>query len=101
MFAEKLFLNIMLAITIAFYWYTSHHIVPAVMGILVILIYLYDDKFYFISLFMALLTLLTLIYFLFYDYVEYNSDAGMLHFGSTILYMIVIAIKSKEIFEAD
>lgn len=101
MFAEKLFLNIMLVATMVFYWYTTHHIVPAVMGVFIILIYLYDEKLYFISLLMAVLTLVTLIYLLFYDYLDHSPDAGVVHFGSSVLFMIVIAIKSKEIFEAD
>ncbi|MFK5937429.1 MAG: hypothetical protein QM497_03435 [Sulfurimonas sp.] len=97
---EKLFINILLILTAIFYWYTSSHIVPSIMGVIFMLMYSYDEKLYFTSYIFAIFTLILVIFFFILEYIDYTDGDDMTQFGAGALYMIVIGIKSKEIFDA-
>jgi len=96
---EKLFLNLLIILSALFYWYTSNHLIPTLLGVAFMLLFLIDETFSFVSLSLALVTLMAIIYFLFYDYVEYIPGSGVLHFGSSVIYMIVIGFKANDIYE--
>ncbi len=98
---EKLFINLLIIISALFYWYTSNHIIPAILGVVFMILYIIDESFSFVSLSLALFTILFIIYFLFYDYVKYLPSDGTLHFGASVIYMIVIAFKANDIYASD
>jgi len=98
---EKLFLNLLLLLTAIFYWYTSSHLVPSLLGVIFMLIYIYDEKLYLLSFLVAILALISVIFFFLTQYIEYTDGDDMTQFAVGALYMIVIGIKSKEIFDAD
>ncbi|MEA3370109.1 MAG: hypothetical protein U9Q40_02090 [Campylobacterota bacterium] len=95
---SHMFINILVLVVATMYGFFSGHIIPVVLGILFLAIYLYDDALYFTSLVLAILTIVSVIFFFFYDNLFLDST---LEFGTGILYMIVILFKAKNIFDAE
>jgi len=98
---EKLFLNLLVLMVSTLYWYISGHYVASLLGYLLVLEYLYSEKSYMLSYAIAIVTLIAIITFFFLDYYNYKDGDGVLHFGTGILYMIVIYLKSRAIFNAE
>ena len=96
-----MFLNILVFVVASMYWYFSGHLIPAVLGYTFVAVFLYDEELYFISDVFGILALITVIYFFYSDYFFYKDGDGILHFGTGILYMLVIFFKSYNIFEND
>ena len=101
MLGEKMFLNILVFLVASTYWYFTGHYIPAILGFIFILLFLYSDELYFVSLITGLITLVSIIYFIFYDYNLYTGDENISQIGISILYMLVILFQSKSIFDAD
>jgi len=101
MLGEKMFLNILVFLVAATYWFITNHYIPALLGIVFILIYLYDDDFYFASLIMGVITLLSIIYFSFYTTAPSASGNDISQTGISVLYILVIFFQSKSVFNAD
>ena len=96
-----MFLNILVIIVASMYWYFSGHYIPAILGYIFLGVFLYDDDLYFVSYIFGILALIAIIYFFYADYIAYQEGEGVLHFGTGVLYMVVIFFKSFNIFEND
>jgi len=99
MLGENLFLDILVFIVAFLYWYVTGHYLPAVLGSIFMLLFLYSDELYFVSLIMGLITLLSIVFFIFYN--QPSEEVAISHVGVTALFMIVIFFKSKSIFNAE
>lgn len=97
---EKLFLNILLIILASSYWFTTGHIIPAIMGYLVVVLYFFDETFAFVSMILTIIALFLMIYFFFVDYVYYKEGENFAQFGFSTMYMLVLYLKSRSIFNA-
>ncbi|MFT7860266.1 MAG: hypothetical protein ABXS93_04940 [Sulfurimonas sp.] len=79
----------------------SGHMIPALLGYLFVLFYMLDERLYLLSDLLAIVTLLMVPGYLYYDYyyldVSYEHD----HFGMGVIYMFVIYFKARQIFEND
>lgn len=98
---SRIFINALILLVAILYWYMTGHILPAVLGGLFVLVYMYDEKLYLVADALAIVSLISVIYFFFSDYYFNEVDEGMMHLGSGILYMIVIYLKARRIFNAD
>lgn len=98
---DRIFLNALILIVAGLYWYMTGHAVPAVLGGFFVLVYMYDEKLYLFADILAIITLILVIYFFISDYYFNDLSEDVMHFGSGILYMIVIYLKAKRIFNAD
>ncbi len=101
MLGEKMFLNMLLLIVASTYWYITGYHIPAISGYVFMVLFLYSDKLYFISLIMGIITLLAIIYFTFYDYTFSQDKDAISQVGISVLYMFVIFFQSKSIFNGD
>ena len=97
----SIFINLLIITIAILYWFMTGHIIPAILGGFFVLVYMYDEKLYLFADILAIITLLLVIYFFFYDYFFNVVDDNVMHFGSGVLYMLVIYIKAKRIFNAD
>ena len=98
---EIMFLDILLFLVGTLYWYMTGHAVAAILGYVFVLVFLYSDKLYFVSMLMGMVTLIAIIFFIFYDYNLYQEEGRISEVGICTLYMIVIFLKSRSIFNAD
>ena len=98
---ERMFLNILVYVVATVYWYLTGHAVAAILGYVFVSVFIYADELYFTSLILAVITLLAIIFFFYYDYFFYKEGGDLSGFGIGILYMIVIFLKSRSIFNAD
>ena len=101
MLGEKMFLNILVLLVASTYWYITGYYIPSLLGVVFILIYLYAEELYFISLIMGAFTLLSIIYFSFYAVSSFSDGSDISQTGISVLYIFVIFFKSKSIFNAD
>ena len=87
-------------IVASIYWYITGHFVPAVFGYAFALVFMYDDELYIASYALGILALFSVVYFFYSDYFSTDSTDGI---GSAIciIYMLVILIKAKKIFDND
>jgi len=99
--AEKLFLNSLLVVLASAYWFTTGHMIPAIMGYLIVILYFFDETFAFIAMIVAAIALLLMIYFFFVDYAYYKESENFAQFGFTTMYMFVLYLKAKSIFTTD
>ena len=93
--------NIMVFIVASAYWYFSGHSIPAFLGYAFVLIYMYNSEYYFGAYMVGIITLFSVIYFFYSDYVSLEYGRDTLEFGVGVLYMLVILMKSKSIFDND
>ncbi len=85
--------NIIIFMVASTYWYYTGYALPAFFGYAFVMVFVYDEELYFISYILGILTLISIIFFFF-------KDGGVsLGHGISILYMIVILLKSKIIFD--
>jgi predicted membrane protein len=98
--AEKLFLNVLVILLASLYWFTTGHLTPAILGYIIIILYFFDETFSFITLILGVIALLIIIYFFVIDYMDYDEKYNFAKFGFSMMYMIVIYLKSKSIFNA-
>lgn len=94
----SIFINFLVVLSASAYWFMSGHAVPAILGYLVVLVYISSEKLYFTSDILAILALVGVIVYFFVDYAHYEAKDGVLHFGMGVLYMIVIYLKTRQIF---
>ena len=99
--AEKLFLNFLVLVSGALYWYATSHYIPVVLGFLIVFLYFFDETFAFVSLVLSVLTLLLMIGLFFMDYYYFQEGDDFAKFGFSVLYMGVLYFKSKSIFESN
>ena len=99
--AEKLFLNMLLLISASAYWYVTGHLLPAVLGYLVLVLYFVDTTFAMLDLVLSILALLIIIYFFVLDYYIDEKPDDFAQYGFSVIYMFVIFFKSRSIFNAD
>ena len=98
---EKLFLNMLVLFSGAGYWLVTGHYIPVALGVLIVILYFFDTTFAFVDLILSLITLLLIIIFFFIDYFYYEESSNFAQFGFSVLYMGVIYLKSRSIFNAD
>jgi len=98
---ELIFLDFLLVLVGITYWYITGHYVPLVLSLIFLLIYLYADELYFVSLIMGIVTLISIIFFIFYDYNLYSDENMISQVGISSLLMLVIFLKARSIFNAD
>jgi hypothetical protein len=91
--------NLMFFITALFYWYTTSHIIPALIGCLILL--MFNEKFSFLSLLTVGVAISSIIFCFWLDYSAYQPDDDVLQHGVGIIYMLVLYIKAKKIFDND
>ena len=101
MLGEKMFLNMLVFLVASTYWYITGHYIPAILGYIFILVFLYADELYFASLIVGVFTLLSIIYFSFYTTNSYTDGSNISQTGISVLYILVIFFQSKSIFNAD
>ena len=102
MFAgEIMFLDILVFFVASVYWYMTGHEVAAILGYVFVSIFIYSDELYFVSLVMGVVTLIAIIFFIFYDYNLYQEENAISEVGIASIYMFVIFLKSRSIFNAD
>lgn len=94
---ELIFLDILVVLVGFIYGVMTGHYVPLILGAVFIAVYLYSDKLYFFSLIMGIITLLSIIFFIFYD----NDASAISEVGISTLYMLMIFLKSRSIFNAE
>lgn len=93
-------LNILLIIVGSVYWYLTGHYIPAIIG-LILIFSLYNDELYFASLVIAATAISSIIYFFWADIYSYRVYEDTLHYGIGVIYMLVLFLKAKSIFNAD
>lgn len=93
-------LNILIIMVGALYWYLTGHTVPVYIG-LALLVSLYNDGLYFVSLVIAAIAISSIIYFFWADLYAYGASEETLHYGIGVIYMLVLFLKAKSIFNAD
>ncbi|WP_457747256.1 hypothetical protein [Sulfurimonas sp.] len=98
---EKLFLNLLVLVLAILYWFTTGHIIPSILGAVIVFLYFFDETFGFVALVLSVLTLLFMIVLLFVDYYNFKEDDDAMKLGLSVLYMVVIYFKSKSIFNAE
>jgi hypothetical protein len=96
--AEKLFLNILVMISATLYWFATSHLVPSIIGFVIVFLYFFDETFAFITLILSIIALFMMIVFFFIDYYYLQESDNFAQFGFSILYMGVLYFKSKSIF---
>jgi len=98
---SRIFINFLVIISASLYWFMSGHIVPAVLGYVFVLLYILDERLYMFSDLLAIITLLMIPGYLYYDYYYLNVPYENDHFGMGVIYMFVIYFKVRQIFNND
>ena len=98
---EKIFLDILVFGVASAYWFFSGHMVAAILGYVFVSVFIYNDDLYFTSLILAIITILTIIFFFYHDYYFYKEGDELIGTGMGVIYMLIILLKSKSIFDAD
>lgn len=93
-------LNILLIIVGSVYWYYTEHAIPLFIG-LALLVSLYNDNLYFVSLIISAVAIISIIYFFWADIYFYKVYENRLNYGLGVIYMLVLFLKAKSIFNAD
>lgn len=91
--------NLMVLITASFYWYSTGHVVPAILGYILLL--MFQDKLAFSAILMAGAGISAVSYCFWLDYFAYQAGDVVLHHGTGIIYILVLFIKAKKIFDND
>ncbi|MCW8894216.1 MAG: hypothetical protein OQK48_00330 [Sulfurimonas sp.] len=92
--------NIVVFLMAIIYWYLTGHIAPALFGI-VLLLSLYNDELYFVTLILSAITVGAVIYYFWLDFFASKISGGILEFTPGIIYMLVIFLKAKIVFDND
>jgi len=95
----SIFINALVLLTASLYWLMSGHAIPAILGYLFVVMYALDEKLYFLSDIVAIVTLLAIIVYFYLDYSHYEEQDSVAHFGIAVIYMLVIYFKTREIFD--
>jgi len=98
---EKLFLNILVIVSAILYWFTTEHYIPAILGVVIVFLYFFDETFAFVTLVLSVIALLMIIVLFFIDYYYFKVGDDTMTLGISVLYMGVIYFKSKSIFNAE
>ncbi len=93
-------LNILIIMIGFFYWYLTEHTVPVYIG-LALLVSLYSDSLYFVSLVISAIAISSIIYFFWADLYSFRVGEETLHYGVGVIYMLALFLKAKTIFNAD
>jgi len=82
------------------YWYFTGHSVPTYFGF-ILLLSLYNDRLYFATLVLCAMTISAVIYYFWLDFFAYQPGDEILQHGAGIIYMLVIFLKAKKVFNND
>lgn len=93
-------LNLLVIIAGTLYWYFTGHSVPIFIG-LAMLVSLYSDSLYFVSLVIAAVAISSIIYFFWVDLYSYRAAEETFQNGMGVIYILVLFLKAKAIFNAD
>ena len=93
-------LNFLVVVVKCTYWFYTGHNVPAFIGF-VMLVTLYNEKLYFTTLILSALAIVSVVYYFWSDYFAYKAGEGVIFLGSGVLYMLVLLIKAKSVFDND
>ncbi len=96
--AEKLFLNMLVLVSASLYWFSSGHMIPAILGFIIVVLFFFDETFDLLSLFLAVIAIFMMIYFFIVDFYFHGEIDDFAKFGFSVLYMLVLYLKSKNIF---
>ena len=91
--------NFMLFITASVYWYMTGHALPAIIGYLVLL--MFHEKLAFYTIIMSGVGIGTIIYLFWLDYSTEQVSYATSEHGLGVIYMFVLLIKAKKIFDWD
>jgi hypothetical protein len=98
---EKLFLNMLVFFSAVAYWFATSHAIPALLGVVVVGLYFFDENLSLPALIITIITLLMMIVYFFIDYYYFDEGDNFAQFGFSALYMGVLYFKSKSIFNAE
>ena len=90
--------NIIFFIMASVYLYYTGHAVPALIGI--VILFMYTEKLAFVALLTAGAAISSIIYYFFADFFAYEAG-DVLQYGTGIMYMLVIWLKARRIFNND
>ena len=99
--AEKLFLNILVLFSASAYWFVTGHLLPAILGYIILFLYFFDTTFAFVDLLLSIVILCVIIYFFAIDYLYKDDSSNFAQFGFSTIYMLVIFFKAKSIFDSE
>ncbi|MCD6433237.1 MAG: hypothetical protein J7L21_04275 [Sulfurimonas sp.] len=91
--------NIVFFITASTYWYMTGHYLPAIIGYVVLL--MFSEKLTFHTMLVASIGISSIIYYFWSDYFMYKAGDDVLQHGMGIIYMLLLYIKAKKIFDWD
>lgn len=91
--------NIMLFITASVYWYLTGHATPAVIGYILLL--MYTERLAFSAIMTAGAAISAVVYCFWLDFFAYQEGDAVFHHGIGIVYMLVLYIKAKKLFDND
>lgn len=92
--------NVLLFMIACIYWFYTGHDIPAYFGFL-LLLSLVNDKLYFATLILCAMTITAVIYYFWIDFFAYKPDDDIFQHGTGIIYMLVVFIKAKRVFDND
>lgn len=93
-------LNLLVILMASTYWFYTGHSIPAFIGFTMLLT-LYSEKLYFTTLVLSAVVVVSVIYYFWSDYVAYKAGEGVMQVGTGVLYMLVVLIKAKSVFDND
>ena len=99
--AEKLFLNMLVLVSASAYWFVTGHMLPALLGYAILVLYFLDTSFGILDLALSVITLVVIIYFFVIDYWVEDEVSNFAQFGFSTIYMLVIFFKAKSIFDSE
>ena len=98
---SRIFINVLVLISGSLYWLMSGHMIPAVLGYLFVMLYMLDERLYLLSDILAIITFLIMLGYLYHDFYYLDISYKDTHFGAGLIYMFVIYLKARQIFDND
>ncbi len=91
--------NLVVFITASIYWYMTGHYTASILGYAVL--FMYSEKLAFGAILVAGAGISAIVYGFWYDYFAYKAGDDVLQHGMGIIYMLVLYIKAKKLFNND
>ena len=79
-------------------WFSNGHMIPALIGYLIVILFFIDETFDILSLVFVIVALFMMIYYFVVDFYFRGEVDDFAKFGFSALYMGVIYFKSRNIF---
>jgi len=89
----------MFFIVASIYWYFSGHATPAIIGYVMLL--MFSERVYFVAILTGGAGISSVIYYFYSDFFAYSAGDDILQYGVGVLYMLILFIKAKRIFDND